>query len=121
MMRILLRVTKHEGYNETIDVYSEQIPCNELYDPWSANCSIPKLLFKSRDKFAVELPNWEIIHYKNVEFLSFANSGGVIAKTKYIKLSQKLLAMQDSIDRFLCWALPELFSLQLQIVLVKKF
>ena len=121
LMRILLRVTKHEGYNETINVYSEQIPCNELYDPWSANCSIPKLLFKSRDKFEVELPNWEIIHRKNVEFLSFGNSGGVIAKTNYIKLGPKLLAMQDSIDKFLCWALPEVFSLQMQIVLRKKF
>ena len=120
MMRVLLRVTKHEGYDETINVYSEQIPCNELYDPWSANCSIPKLLFKSKDKFELELPNWEIIHYKNVEFLSFANSGGVIAKTKHINLSPRLLVLQDNIDKFLCWALPEIFSLQVQIVLRKK-
>ena len=121
LMRVLLKVTKHEGFNEAINVYSEQIPCNEPYDPWSANCSIPKLLFKYRDKFEAELPNWEVIHYKNVEFLSFANSGGVIAKTNYIKLGPKLLAIQDRIDKFLCWALPEVFSLQLQIVLVKKF
>lgn len=120
LMRILLKVTKHEAYNETIDVFSEQIPCNEILDPWSANCSIPKLLFKHKDKFETELPNWEIIHYKNVEFLTFANSGGVIAKTKNIKLGPRLLAMQDSIDKYLCWALPEIFSLQVQIVLRKK-
>ena len=120
LMRILLKVTKHEAYNETIDVFSEQIPCNELLDPWSANCSIPKLLFKYKDNFETELPNWEIIHYKNVEFLTFANSGGVIAKTKNIKLGPRLLAMQDSIDKYLCRALPEVFSLQVQIVLRKK-
>jgi SAM-dependent methyltransferase len=119
-MRILLNVTKHEGYNEIIDVFSEKVPCNESHDPWSANCSIPKLLFKFKDKFNKELPNWEIIHYKNVEFLSFANSGGVIAKTKHVNLSPRLLALQDSIDKFLCWALPEIFSLQVQIVLRKK-
>jgi SAM-dependent methyltransferase len=121
LMRVLLRLTKHEGYNEKINVFSEQIPCNSLYDPWSANCSIPKLLFKSKDKFEIELPNWEIIHRKNVEFLSFANSGGVIAKTNYIKLGKLLLVMQDGIDKFLCWVLPDIFSLQMQIVLMKKF
>ena len=118
-MRILLRVKKHEGYNENIDVFSEQVPCNEAYDPWSANCSIPKLLFKCRQKFNLELPEWEIIHYKNVEFLKFANSGGVVAKTKYIKLNSKLLKLQDRVDQLLCWMFPDLFSLQIQIVLTK--
>lgn len=118
-MRLLLRVKKHEGYNENIDVFSEQVPCNEVYDPWSANCSIPKLLFKSRKKFNLELPDWRITHYKNVEFLKFANSGGVIAKTNYIKLSPRLLRLQDKVDQFLCWIFPEMFSLQIQIVLTK--
>lgn len=120
LMRILLRVTKHEGYNEKINVFNDKLPCNEKDDPWSANCSIPKLLFKDPRKFDKEFPNWEIIHYKNVEFISFANSGGVIAKTKYIKLSPRLLALQDRIDKFFCWALPEIFSFQVQIVLSKK-
>ena len=119
-MRLLNRVTKHEGYNETIDVFSDSVPCNEIHDPWSANCSIPKLLFKSRNHFSEELPGWDIIHYKNVEFLKFANSGGVIAKTKYIKLSPTGLNLQDKIDQWLCQLFPEIFSLQIQVVLAKK-
>jgi SAM-dependent methyltransferase len=118
-MRLLNKVTKHEGYNETIDVFSDLVPCNEIDDPWSANCSIPKLLFKCRNKFGTELPGWNIIHYKNVEFFKFANSGGVIAKTKYIKLSTVGLKIQDNIDQLLCWLFPKIFSLQLQVVLEK--
>ena len=118
-MRILLKVKKHEGFNENINVFSEQVPCNEINDPWSANCSIPKLLFKSSKKFKIELPEWEIIHYKNVEFLKFANSGGIIAKTNYLKLNPGLLKLQDRVDQYLNWILPEVFSLQIQVVLIK--
>jgi hypothetical protein len=119
-MRVLLRITNHEGYDETSNVFSELIPCNEINDPWSANCSIPKLLFKSKTKFSEELPEWKIIHYKNSEFLTFANSGGVVAKTKYIKLYPSLLILQDKIDKLICWAFPEIFSLQIQVVLSKN-
>jgi len=118
-MQIPLRLKKHEGYNKNIGVFSEQISCNEIYDPWSVDCWIPKIIFKSRKKFKIELPEWEIIHYKNVEFLKFANSGGVIAKTNYLKLNPGLLKLQDRVDQYLNWILPKVFSLQIQVVLIK--
>jgi SAM-dependent methyltransferase len=120
IMRILLKVMRHEGFNENIDVFSKLIACNDKNDPWSANCSIPRLLFKSLDRFNQEFPIWEIIHYKNVECLQFINSGGVIAKTHYIKFGPKMLKVQDRIDQVLCRFLPEIFSLQIQIVLKKN-
>jgi hypothetical protein len=45
--------------------------------------------------------------------------GGVIAKTKYIKLNSRLLKLQDRVYQLLCWMFPDLFSLQIQIVLKK--
>ena len=118
--RILLKIMRHEGFDENIDVFNRLIACNDTNDPWSANCSIPKLLFKSLDRFNQEFPMWEIIHYKNAECLKFINSGGVIAKTHYIRLGPKMLRMQDKLDQVLCRFLPEVFSLQIQVVLKKR-
>lgn len=120
IMRMLLKVMRHEGFNEDTDVFSRLIACNDTNDPWSANCSIPKLLFKSLDRFSQEFPMWEIIHYKNVECLKFINSGGVIAKTRYVRLSPKMLLLQDKLDQVLCRFFPEVFSMQIQVVLKKR-
>ena len=120
VMRIVLRLMKHEGYNEKIEVFSQSGPCNDPADPWSANCSIPKLLFSDLKMFEREFPNWKVIHFENSEFLKFINSGGVVAKTNYIKLTTFGLKIQDLIDDFLVRKFPRCFALQMQIVLEKK-
>jgi ubiquinone/menaquinone biosynthesis C-methylase UbiE len=119
-MRIILRLMKHEGYNEKINVFSEFSPCNDPNDPWSANCSIPKLLFQSQEIFEKEFINWKIIHFYHTEFFKFVNSGGVVAKTNYIKLGFFALKIQDLVDNFLVKMFPQIFALQIQIVLQKK-
>lgn len=120
VMRLVLKLMKHEGYNEKIKVFSQSEPCNDPADPWSANCSIPKLLFSNQKMFESEFPNWKIIHFQNTEFLKFINSGGVVAKTSYIKLPTFALKIQDLIDNFLVKIFPQIFALQMQIVLEKK-
>ena len=45
LMKIALRLMRHEGWSESIDIYDRNNICNNPDDPWSANCSIPKLLF----------------------------------------------------------------------------
>jgi SAM-dependent methyltransferase len=120
LMRLVLRIMKHEGYDETVDVFNSEIACNQVDDPWSANCSVPKKLFSSKKKFELAFPGWQIIHNKKVEFLQFLNSGGVVAKTFHIPLSEKLLKGQDKIDTFLCFLNPSFFALQNQIVLEKS-
>lgn len=118
-MRIILRLMRHEGFDETVNVFDETKPCNQIDDPWSANCSIPKILFNSHEKFERHYPTWQVIHDKKVEFLQFLNSGGVVAKTHYIPLNHFFLNIQDLIDKLLCYIAPNIFALQRQIVLQK--
>jgi SAM-dependent methyltransferase len=117
MMRIILRLMRHEGFDETVNVFDRTKSCNQPSDPWSANCSIPKKLFNSHKKFEAEFPGWRVTHDRKVEFFQFVNSGGVVAKTRYIPLNRFFLNVQDLIDKVLCWIAPGLFALQRQIVL----
>lgn len=121
VMRIVLRMMRHEGYDETINVFDESKPCNQPGNPWSANCSIPKLLFRSYEKFEEAQINWKIVHDRKVEFFQFLNSGGVVAETRYLPLNNFFLNIQDYIDKLLCALAPDLFALQRQTVLEKKF
>jgi SAM-dependent methyltransferase len=118
-MRLILKLMRHEGFNEKIDVFNKTIQCNIPEDPWSANCSIPKLLFSNNEVFEKTFLEYRIIHYKRVEFLKFLNSGGVIAKTKFLPLGEKLLKSVDKIDRLLIEIAAPIFALQVQIVLEK--
>jgi SAM-dependent methyltransferase len=120
LMRSILRIMRHEGYNETINVFDSSAPCNDPTDPWSANCSVPKLLFASKKGFETHFPNWKIVHDKNVECISFLNSGGVVAKTHYVPLPQYLLIFIEKFDALLCRIAPNIFALQRQTVLMKK-
>jgi SAM-dependent methyltransferase len=120
LMRFILKLMRHEGYNEEANVFNNQLPCNDPKDLWSANCSIPKLLFKSKSIFESHYKFFEIVHKKPSECLLFLNSGGVIAKTKYIPINKTLTDFVIRIDRLLVKILPQVFALQIQIVLRLK-
>lgn len=47
LMKAVLRIMRHEGWSDMVDIYDRNAVCNDPTDPWSANCSIPKLLFWS--------------------------------------------------------------------------
>jgi SAM-dependent methyltransferase len=119
IMRVILRAMRHEGFDETINVFDDSKACNQPSDPWSANCSIPKLLFSNHKKFESAHPGWKVVHDKQVECLQFLNSGGVVAKTYYVPLNRFFLHVQDKIDEILCYAAPSFFALQRQTVLQK--
>jgi len=119
-MRLILKLMKHEGFDETINVFDSTSPVNSKDDPWSANCSVPKLLFRNLEKFHLNFPQWEVIYLKPTEFLIFLNSGGVIAKTRYIPLKRSLLRFFSYIDAILCHISPGIFALQMQVILRKK-
>lgn len=121
LMRMILRLMKHEGFDETVNVFDASKSCNQPNDPWSANCSVPKLLFRSHQQFESECPDWQIIHDRKVEFFQFLNSGGVIAKTHYLPLNSFLLGLQNHLDKILCSIVPNLFALQQEIVLQKRY
>lgn len=120
IMRLMLKLMRHEGFNEDIDVFDKTIQCNTPDDPWSANCSIPKLLFSNKQRFENVFPKYKIVHSERVEFIKFLNSGGVVAKTRYLPLGAKILSFVDKIDNFLCRIAAPIFALQIQIVLEKQ-
>jgi len=119
-MRIILRLTRHEGFDETVEVFDETVACNDPSDPWSANCAVPKLLFKNHGVFESHFQDWQVVYDEYVEFLQFLNSGGVVAKTKYLKLGPRALKFESFLDRVICRAFPQIFSLQRRLVLRKK-
>jgi predicted SAM-dependent methyltransferase len=118
-MRLILRLMRHEGFDETVNVFQDTKPCNQPGDPWSANCSIPKILFNSKGEFQRHYPEWRVIHDRKVEFLQFLNSGGVVAKTRYIPLNSFFLRIQELFDVFVCRISSNFFALQREIVLQK--
>ncbi len=118
LMKIALRIMHHEGWSDNVDIYNRSTVCNDPSDPWSANCSIPKLLFWSG--FAEEFPNYRIIKRTRNECFLFLTSGGVIAKTKRLPIGERGSQVIKKIDRFLTRLAPEIFACGCSIVLEKK-
>lgn len=117
VMRMVLRLMRHEGYSFTPDVFDEDVVCTDPNDLWSANCAIPNLLFDNPKRFEARVPGFRVIHRGFSEFSCFLNSGGVIAKTFCIPLPPWLLRVQKLFDDILTGVFPSVFALQRQIVL----
>lgn len=45
LMKLALRIMRHEGWSDEVNIFDRDCICNDPMEPWSANCSIPKLLF----------------------------------------------------------------------------
>jgi SAM-dependent methyltransferase len=119
LMRFVLKLMKHEGYNFNTDVWDANNICTDPNDLWSANCVIPNLLFDNMQKFEKEVPFFKCTYHKYTETFLLLNSGGVIAKTTYIPLNNFFLKIVAGLDKFLGKIAPRFFSLQRQIVLQK--
>jgi len=116
MMRIILKLMRHEGYSYDVDAFSQNVICNDPHDAWSANCALPNLLFDKTERFEKTFP-FRFIHQRYTEFLIFLLSGGVIAKTKTINLPRLILKFVDKCDDLLIMLSKKTFALQRQIVL----
>ncbi len=115
LMRALLRVMRHEGYSFDVDVFADDVICNDPRDPWSANCLIPRMLFDSDHAFQQHF-TFDVIHKGFTECVIFPLSGGVIAKTPTINLPRSILLMIDILDRLLIIASKDTLALQIQVV-----
>ena len=118
-MRLILYLTKHEGFSYNIDVFDENVIANEINDPWSANCAIPELLFQNKGLFETKMP-FDIIKNSLNEFLLLPLSGGVIAKSKTIELPMTLLKIIDFIDKAFIFLFPKIFAFGRSVVLKKR-
>jgi len=120
LMRLLLKVRRHEGWSYETDVFNEDQIANDPRDPWSANCAIPDPLFEQEDLFHVKFPQLQIIKNQRNECLLFPLSGGVIAKTRVPKLPFWLLRLVSYLDKVLIWIAPNIFALGRSVVIRKS-
>lgn len=119
LMRLILKLMRHEGYDYTVNVWNEKEVCTNPNDLWAANCVIPNLLFDNTQVFQNNVPQFKIIKKVHTEFFVFLNSGGVIAKTGYLPLPKFALKFLWKLDSILSKVLPSIFSSQVQLVLKK--
>ena len=120
IIRILLKMMKHEGWNYDLNIFDENEIMNNENDLWSANCAIPEMLFDNEKKFEKNFPFFEIIKNDLNECFIFPISGGVISKTKVIELPYFLLKMIDKIDNALIFLAPKIFACGRSVVLQKR-
>jgi SAM-dependent methyltransferase len=119
-MRVLLRIMRHEGWSYEIDIFDGDTAANDPRDPWSANCAIPELLFKSNATFEANIPGFRVLKNELNECLLFPLSGGVIAKTPVPELPAPVLTLIQRLDRMLVRLAPDLFALGRSVVLEKR-
>ena len=117
VMRLILYLLKHEGFSEKIDVFDKNAIANQPDDPWSANNSIPKLLFSDTKRFE-STTGLKIILNELNEFLILPLSGGVIAKSKTLNIPYFLLKLIDKLDSVFVFLFPSIFALGRSVVLV---
>ena len=119
IMRMAQKILRLEGWNEYSDVFSPDEICNIEGEPWSANESIPKLLFRDKEKFEHVFTGLKLVKYELTECLLFLCSGGVNFKCWHPNLSGGGCKRLKAVDRFLVTVCPEVFALGCRIV-VKK-
>lgn len=119
IMRVLLRIMRHEGWSYDVDVFDDSCVCNDPADPWSANCAIPQMLFEDVDKFCRAIPYYRVVRNELSEFLLFPLSGGVIAKSPTINMPLRFLRCVDKLDSALIRLFPSIVALGRRVVLVK--
>jgi SAM-dependent methyltransferase len=121
LFQIITMITKHEGYDFTIDPWSLENPITEENHLWAGNMAATNLIFDNKILFNKKLGDkFFMIHHKYDECLTFINSGGVYSKTIYIPLNNFFLKLTRMVDSFLCFTMPSIFALGRQIVLEKK-
>ena len=117
LMRLLLRVMRHEGWSYDVDIFDRDTIANDPRDPWSANCAIPQLLFRDLKAFEANAKGFKVERFELNECLVFPLSGGVIAKTKTINLPDPVLKLIDGLDGLMIKLMPGVFAMASRVVL----
>lgn len=120
IMKLVLRIMRHEGWDDNVNVYDKTAVCNQSDDPWSANCSITMLLFDNKALFEKTFPDLEIIKDTKMECFMFLFSGGVIAKGPRLPLSKSLTKLLSVVDKCCIKMLPGIFACGRSIVIRKR-
>lgn len=120
LYKLVLKITKHEFFDENIDIWNKKKNTKNKNDPWIGNNAIPDLIFENKENFRKNLGNkFKIIFEQKTEFLIFFNSGGVYFKSFYIPLNYFLLKIIFFLDNLLIFFFPSIFALGRRVVLEK--
>lgn len=119
LMRILLRLMRHEGWSYDVNVFDKNEIVNDKSDLWSANCAVPELLFDDVSQFKSAFPSLQIEINEPCECLIFPLSGGVISKAKVPELPASILNAILVLDRLLVKVSPRIFALGRRVVIRK--
>jgi SAM-dependent methyltransferase len=118
--QLITILMKHEGFDFTKNIWSEEEPMSDEQDAWAGNIAVPHLVFDDKNKFNEKFSSkFSIKHEKIYECLIFLNSGGVSSKTFYVPLNNFFLNFVKLLDNFLIFLFPKIFGLGRQIVLEK--
>lgn len=121
LFQLITLITKHEGYDFTVDPWNIEKPIIKEKHLWAGNMAASNLIFDDKALFEKKIGNkFTLIHHKYDECLIFINSGGVYSKTIYIPLNNLFLKFLKQIDNILCFTMPSIFALGRQVVLQKN-
>lgn len=118
LMRLLLRIMRHEGWSYEINVFDKNTIANNPSDLWSANCAVPELLFGVAG-FEKYFPSLKVEVNDLCEGLIFPLSGGVISKKKMVELPEVILKSVQFFDTILVHFFPNIFALGRRVVIRK--
>ena len=119
LLRLLLRLMRHEGWSYEVDVFDPAAIANDPSDLWSANCAIPELLFDQPERFENTFSKLKIELNKKMECILFPLSGGVISKTGVPELPLWALRFVVWVDSILIAISPGVFAMGRSVVLRK--
>ena len=119
-MRSIMKLMKHEAYDFGVDVFDENVICNDKNDPWSANCAVSELLFTNEEIFNKKFLGLKIINQEFCEFSIFLLSGGVVSKVPMVELPKIILNLFNIIDKVLVFFFPSIFALSRRVVIKKN-
>lgn len=110
-----------EGWDDDADVFNESVPCCDPLKPWSANNSIPKIMFfEKAEYFEKCVPELRILKKGFCECLMFLNSGGVNYHTFHLPIGDRGCKFLKEADKVLVKAAPQVFAMGCKAVIEKK-
>ena len=119
-LQLITILMRHEGFDFTVDPWSETKPVTDENNVWSGNIAVTNLIFDNVHLFKKKVGDlYTIEHEKITECMIFLNSGGVCSSTFYIPLNESIIKIIDKFDTFLTRNFPNIFALGRQIVLKK--
>ena len=119
MLKLFQIILDDESWSLTDNVFIKNKNLFNPKNPWISNTAVAQLLFKNKQKFERNFPQY-LIEKNNVsEFFIFLNSGGVNSDFFNIKLNNFFLNIVDIIDKILIFLFPSVFALNRTVVLRK--